>query len=104
LFCHKCGAELPADAYFCPKCSIRTRKGVESGVAISWAEVRDEFSKIGEEIEKAFAKAGKEIEKAFRTTRESIRESIGEGTVVCSHCGEKNQKSARFCFNCGKKL
>jgi ribosomal protein L40E len=104
VFCSKCGTELPEDAYFCTKCGVRTRKGVEAGVSITWVEVRDEFSKIGGEIEKAFTKAGKEIEKAFRTTRESIRESMSEATVVCSHCGEKNHSDAKFCYNCGKKL
>jgi len=104
VFCYKCGAELPEDAYFCSKCGVRTRKGVEAGVSISWAEARDEFSKIGKEIEKTLAKAGKEIEKAFQTTRESIRESMAEATVVCSHCGEKNQSEAKFCCKCGKKL
>jgi len=104
VFCSKCGAELPEDAYFCPKCGVRTRKGVEAGVSISWAEVKDEFSNIGEEIEKAFTTAGKEIEKAFKSARESIRESISEEAVVCSHCGEKNRTDAKFCYNCGKEL
>jgi ribosomal protein L40E len=104
VFCSKCGTELPEDAYFCPKCGVRTRKGVEAGVTTTWVEVRDEFSKIGVEIEKAFTKAGKEIEKAFKTARESIKESIGEATIVCSHCGEKNDRGAKFCYNCGKEL
>ena len=104
VFCHKCGAELHEDAYFCHKCGVRTRKGVEAGVPTTWVEVRDDFSKVGVKIEKAFAKAGKEIEKAFKTARESMKESMGEANVVCSHCGEKSNRGARFCYHCGKEL
>lgn len=104
MFCSKCGAELPEDAYFCLKCGVRTRKGVEAGVSVSWAEVKDEFSEIGEEIEKAFINAGKEIEKAFKSARESIRESMRAENVSCPHCGEKNRTDAKFCYNCGKEL
>jgi ribosomal protein L40E len=104
VFCSKCGAKLPEGAYFCPKCGVRTRKGVEAGVSVSWAEVKEEFSKIGEEIEQAFMTAGKEIEKAFKSARKSIRESIRDKAVGCSHCGEKNSSDAKFCYNCGKEL
>lgn len=104
VFCHKCGAELPEDAYFCPKCGVRTRKGVEAEVTTTWVEVRDEFSKIGVEIEKAFTRAGKEIEKAFKTAREGLQESSSETTLLCSSCGEKNHSDAKFCYNCGKEL
>ena len=104
VFCHKCGAELPEDADFCPKCGVRTRRGVETGATTSWAGMKDEFYKIGEELEKAFTEAGKEIEKAFKSARKSIRETIGEGTVICSQCGQKNQKEAKFCYSCGEKL
>ena len=104
MFCYKCGTELPEDAHFCPKCGVRTRKGAEAEVTTSWTEVKDEFSKIGEEIEKALTMAGKEIEKAFKTARESIKESIDETTTVCPHCAEKNPSEAKFCYNCGKQL
>lgn len=104
VYCYKCGSQLPEDAYYCPNCGVRTRKGIEAGLSVSWAEVRDEFSKIGKEIERAFVSAGKEIEKAFKTARKDIRESISEGTLVCSSCGEKNSRDAKFCYKCGKEL
>lgn len=93
VFCSKCGEELPENAYFCPKCGARTRRGVEAGISTPWEELKDALSKMGQEIEKA-----------FKTTRESIRESTSREQVVCSHCGEKNLGYARFCYKCGKEL
>ena len=104
VFCSSCGKELPENAYFCSRCGVITRMGVEVGVGTPWDELRDAFSKMGEEMEKAFATAGREIEKAFKTTREKIRETTSKESVVCSHCGEKNIAGTRFCYKCGKKL
>ncbi|NIW13825.1 MAG: zinc-ribbon domain-containing protein, partial [Candidatus Thorarchaeota archaeon] len=67
MFCSKCGEELSENAYFCPKCGVRTRKGVEAGVGTTpWEDLRATFSKMGEDVEKAFSIAGREIEKAFK--------------------------------------
>ena len=105
VFCSKCGEELPENAYFCPKCGVRTRRGVEAGISTPWMEeLKDSFHKTGQEIEKAFSIAGKEMEKAFKTARERIRESTKREQVVCPHCGEKNPGDATFCYNCGKEL
>lgn len=104
VFCSSCGVELPEGAYFCPRCGVRTRKGVEAGVGTPWDEVRDAFSRMGEELEKAFATAGREIEKAFKTVREEIKEATGKEQVVCPDCEEKNVTGAKFCYNCGKKI
>ena len=104
VFCSSCGKELPKDAYFCSKCGVKTSKGVETGVSAPLEDLRDAFSKMGEEIEKAFAIAGRELEKAFKRAREEIREATTREPVVCSHCGEKNSAGARFCYKCGKKL
>ena len=104
VFCSSCGKEVPEDAYFCPKCGLRASKGREAGVSAPLEDLKDAFSKMGEEIEKAFAVAGRELEKAFKRAREEIREATTREPVVCSHCGEKNSAYARFCYKCGKKL
>lgn len=104
VFCSKCGEELPGNAYFCLKCGVKTRKGVESGISTPWEDMKDVFHKTGQEIEKAFSIAGKEMEKAFKTARESIRKSISREQIVCPHCQEKNLGDARFCYKCGEEL
>lgn len=104
VFCSKCGEELPENAYFCPKCGVRTSKGVEARISSPREDLKDAFSKMGEEIEKSFSIAAKEIKEAFKTVREEIRKAVSLETVACSHCGEKNLVDARFCYKCGKKL
>jgi len=104
VFCSNCGEELPENAYFCPKCGVRTKKGVEAGISAPWEDLRDAFAKMGEEIEKAFSVAGREMERAFKRAREEIREATSREPVICSTCGEKNVADARFCYKCGKKL
>lgn len=104
MFCSNCSKELPENAYFCPKCGVRTRKGVEAGISTPWEELRVAFSRMGEEIEKAFSIAGKEMEKAFKTAKEKIKEATSREQVVCSDCGEENRTDDMFCYKCGKKL
>ena len=104
MFCSNCGKELPEDAFFCPKCGIRTSKGVEAGISPPREDLKDAFARMGEEIEKASSIAGREIKKAFKTAREEIRHAISREPIVCSHCGEQNFADARFCYKCGKKL
>jgi len=104
VFCSNCGEELPENAYFCSRCGVRTRKGVEAGICTPWEDLREAFSKMGEEIEKAFSIAGKEMEKAFKTARGKIKEATSREPVVCPDCGEENHTDAKFCFKCGKKL
>jgi predicted amidophosphoribosyltransferase len=104
VFCSNCGEKLPENAYFCPRCGVRTEKGLEAGMSTPWEDLREAFAKMGEEIEKAFSVAGKEMEQAFKTARGKIREVTSREPVACPHCGEKNVVSANFCSNCGKKL
>ena len=104
VFCSSCGKELPENAYFCPRCGVMTRRGVEMEVGTPWDEVRDAFSRMGEEMEKAFATAGREIEKAFKTVREEVKEATRKESIVCPDCEEKNVAGAIFCYRCGKKL
>jgi uncharacterized membrane protein YvbJ len=104
VFCSKCGEEVPENAYFCSKCGARTNKAAEAGISTPRQDLKDAFTRTGEEIEKAFSIAATEIKKAFKTAREEIREALGREPVGCPHCGEKNFADARFCYKCGKKL
>jgi hypothetical protein len=83
---------------------VRTKKGAEMKISGPWEDLRDTFSRVGEEIEKAFSVAGKEMEKAFKTAREKVREATSREPINCLNCGEKNPAGSRFCSNCGKKL
>ena len=104
VFCSKCGEELPEEAYFCPKCGVRTKKGEEAGISTVWEEMKETLSKVGEEFEKALSLAASEMEKAFKTARDSIRESTKREPITCPQCGERNPDYARFCYKCGKRL
>ncbi len=104
VYCSNCGGKLPENAYFCPRCGVRTEKGAEAGISTPWEDLREALSKMGEEIEKAFAVAGKEMEKAFKTAREKVTEATSREPITCPHCGEKNPFNAKFCQKCGKKL
>jgi len=104
VYCSKCGKELPENGYFCPRCGLKTQKGVEAGISSVTEDLRDAFYRMGEEIEKAFSIAGKEIEKAFKKTREKISESTSREPITCQSCKSKNPAHSKFCSNCGKEL
>jgi hypothetical protein len=80
VFCSNCGKEVPEDAHFCPKCGVRTVKGVKKGVPIpgkhDWEEeLESAAEKIGKELEKAFSIAEREIEKALNGAKEKMRKT-----------------------------
>jgi len=104
IYCSSCGKQVPEDAYFCPNCGVRTKKGAESGVSSALDDMREAFSKMGQELEKAFETAAKEIREGFRTARENIRKSTYTETVVCTSCGVANPSNAGYCYKCGKEL
>lgn len=96
VFCIKCGKELPEDAFFCLKCGVRTRKGIEAGVPRPW--------NWEQEVEKAFTTVAEEMKKAFETVKENIQKTAKRKPIICSNCGEKNLWSATFCYKCGEKI
>jgi ribosomal protein L40E len=104
VFCSKCGAEVAEEAYFCPRCGFRTRKGVEVGIAAPMEDMREAFASMEKELERAFTTAAKEMHKAFKTVRESVKEKSFTSQIVCTSCGEKNPSGVSFCYKCGKKI
>lgn len=90
--------------YFCPKCGVRTRKGVEDKAPLPYEDMREIFAEMGKEIERAFSIAAKEMDKAFQTARNEIRKATSKEPKICLSCGEKNSPDSRFCHKCGQKL
>lgn len=101
VFCSKCGERLPENAYFCPRCGVKTIKGVEANVSMPYGDM---FLEIGREMEKAFLVASEEMKKAFEKAREEIKRVTNRDFVVCPSCGKKSTVRDSFCKNCGKKL
>jgi len=95
---------VPEDAYFCPKCGFRTRRGVEAGAAAPIEDVREALAKMEKEVEKAFTTASKEMQKAFKNVTDNVKEKGFARQVVCTSCGAKNPSGASFCSKCGKKI
>lgn len=104
MFCHSCGKEIPEDAYFCPRCGVKTRKGLEAGVSTPWESMRDAFSRVEDELERAFEVASKEMGNAFKKVRDEMTKATSREPIVCKNCREKNLASSRFCYKCGKEL
>jgi ribosomal protein L40E len=103
--CTNCGANLPDDAFFCPKCGTKTPKGAEANANYPYDEMREAFAKVGVELERAFTIAGKEMQAAFQKVRENMtQKTTKQDTIVCSKCDAKNEAGAIFCRNCGNKI
>ncbi len=102
-YCHNCGAKLPEEANFCPKCGAKTAIGVKANVAYPSDEIREAFAKMSTEVEKAFTIAAKDVHNAFQAARTNMQKE-SKGTVTCPNCGEKNQTDAVYCRKCGKSL
>jgi predicted amidophosphoribosyltransferase len=115
-YCSNCGKELDAESNFCPKCGVRTEKGVKEGVALPWAsdpywrgEVDVALKKASKAVDEGvkivqdtFREVAGEVEKGVKTAKTSIKESAGP--VFCRNCGGENTRYARFCTKCGKEL
>ena len=104
VFCSNCGEKLPKDAFFCPKCGIKTALGTEANAPTPSDELRQAFAKVSTEIEKAFTIAAREIQIAFQNARENIQKSNVKEQIVCGNCQWKNQGDSVYCVNCGTKL
>jgi uncharacterized membrane protein YvbJ len=104
VYCSNCGEKLSEDALFCPKCGIKTIKGVEAGASTISDELKETFTKMSKELEKAFSVAAKEINAAFQTASVNIKKSLQKEPAVCPNCGEKNPSDATFCYKCGKRI
>jgi predicted amidophosphoribosyltransferase len=116
IYCSNCGKELETETNFCPKCGVRTDKGVAEGVAIPWAS--DPHWR--QEMDVALQKASRAIDEGVKVVQETFREIAGEvekgvktaktrveernGPVFCRNCGKENTRYARFCTKCGKEL
>jgi hypothetical protein len=93
-YCSSCGEKLPKDAFFCPKCGIKTVIGFDSNVATSSDETREALTRMSQEMEKAFNIAAKEMQEAFQIARTNIQKALYKEPLSCQDCGEKNQSSA----------
>jgi predicted amidophosphoribosyltransferase len=115
-YCSNCGKELDAESNFCPKCGVRTEKGVKEGISIPWtsdphwraemdialqkaSRAIDEGVKI---VQETFHEVVGEIEKGVYTARTNVKERTGP--VFCKVCGTENTRYAKFCTKCGKLL
>ncbi len=109
MYCSHCGEGVSDNTNFCPRCGMRTVKGVEAKVPIprqrNWEEdLESATKKIGEGMEKAFTIAGQELEQAVRRIKEEVQKTTTKELVNCTNCGEQNQKRTNFCFKCGTEL
>jgi predicted amidophosphoribosyltransferase len=104
-FCSRCGKQLVDDAHFCHNCGARTEIGIRKGVNYPPVEdLRDAFSKAGNEMDKAFTSAAQAVRDAFTNTGRTVKEACYGQTSVCPNCGDKNTPGASFCSKCGTKL
>jgi uncharacterized membrane protein YvbJ len=104
IYCANCGEKISKEDNFCPKCGVKTAKGVETNTPTPSDEMRQAFAKMSTEIEKAFAIAAKEIQEAFQTAGQNIQQSVKRTPTECTNCGAENPAGSIFCFKCGKKL
>lgn len=113
-YCSNCGKEIDPESNFCPKCGVRTDKGVREGVSIPWASDphwRQEMDVALQKASRAIDDGVKIVQDTFREVAgevekgvHSARESVKTGPVFCKNCGAENTKYAKFCTKCGKTL
>ena len=108
VYCSNCGSKIDDEAYFCPKCGIKTQKGKAANATYPADELRDAFYQVGLELEKAFTMAAEEMRSAFKKVSADVRQkpaaATSDGTVVCPKCGTKNASGSIFCSNCGTRI
>jgi hypothetical protein len=103
--CSNCGQEIADDAYFCPKCGIKTAKGKAVNAVYPSDELREAFYTVGAELEKAFNIAARETHTAIQKAKESLQpKPASTETVFCTKCGAKNPSGSVFCNSCGTRM
>lgn len=112
--CRGCGSDTPADAYFCPKCGLRTIQGEEAGVSTPL----DSRASWERDVEFALDNALSMLDEAFRAAKEGLQrvadevgvelekagKSLQPSSIYCPTCGNKNPGDSRFCTGCGASL
>ena len=105
VYCSNCGAQIPDDANFCPKCGTKTPQGKTAKVAYPADELRDAFYNVGIELERAFNIAAHETHQAIQRARDNIQQKPAQPQMVtCPKCSAKNPAGSIFCSACGARL
>jgi uncharacterized membrane protein YvbJ len=110
VYCSNCGEKIDDNAYFCPKCGIKTLAGKASNTSYPADELRDAFYKVGIELERAFNIAARETQTAFRKASENMQQKTSSNydnaqvSIICTSCGANNFSGAVFCRSCGTKI
>jgi uncharacterized membrane protein YvbJ len=97
VFCTKCGKQLAADDYYCPRCGIRTEAGKAAGVRVRPRRSGTRSPRPQGDGEGVLADR-KEFDQASSIGRE------GKVRIDCAKCGEKGIADADYCPKCGSKL
>jgi len=106
VYCAKCGIQLTNEAYFCPRCGIKTEAGKTAQAVYPTDELRAAIYQVGIELEKVLTFAAHETKAAFRSINEETLKNTSpnqQTEVTCTSCGAKNPFDAIFCGSCGKK-
>jgi len=101
VYCSNCGAQIADDAYFCPKCGVKTKKGRDNDVLYPTDRLTDAFYAVGVELEKAFNQAARETHAAIQRAKDNLPPRMN---VTCPKCNTKNPSGAIFCINCGNRI
>ena len=114
--CRGCGDDISKNAYFCPKCGLRTEAGEEAGVKTPLS-TRPGWER---DVETALSNAITVMEDAFEKAKAGLRKAADEiemevekvkdwdikrpAPVYCPKCGAKNPSDSHYCTACGKEI
>lgn len=114
--CRGCGDEISENAYFCPRCGLRTEAGEEAGVKTP-ISTRPGWER---DVEKALSNAAKLMDDAFEAAKKGLQRVADEmemevekarnwepkrsAPVYCPNCGGKNPSDSQYCTACGKEI
>ena len=74
VYCSNCGAQIPDEANFCPKCGTKTIAGKAAKVSYPSDELSDVLYQVGVEIEKELSIAAHETQAAFKKVKDNSQE------------------------------